>query len=200
MSICFMLGAAWVLFPGLLLGRVDSGIVLGLVVDTELWSGVRRALCHMEGYTFHMTCMHATGVLLLEPENWPYDMAITCLKYQAGGHTMSSPGSLTPPSPPTTILPAPMMPCLTPTYCSYRSSGCVPGQVVITKNCNGLYYHCHVISTTMEFFYEMNFDKGEGVTVEHQYQKASPWPQTCRLVLLHGHVGALAKGELVELQ
>lgn len=93
-----------------------------------------------------------------------------------------------------------MMPCLTPTYCSYRSSGCVPGQVVITKNCNGLYYHCHVISTTMEFFYEMNFDKGEGVTVEHQYQKASSWPQTCRLVLLHGHVGALAKGELVELQ
>lgn len=34
------------------------------------------------------------------------------------------------------------------------------GQVVITKNRNGLYYRCRVIGTTAQTFYEVNFDDG----------------------------------------
>lgn len=34
------------------------------------------------------------------------------------------------------------------------------GQVVITKNRNGLYYRCRVIGTTTQTFYEVNFDDG----------------------------------------
>ena len=49
------------------------------------------------------------------------------------------------------------------------------GQVVITKNRNGLYYRCRVIGTTTQTFYEVNFDDGsysdnlypESITVSH---------------------------------
>lgn len=34
------------------------------------------------------------------------------------------------------------------------------GQVVITKNRNGLYYRCLVIGSTAQTFYEVNFDDG----------------------------------------
>lgn len=34
------------------------------------------------------------------------------------------------------------------------------GQVVITKNRNGLYYRCRVIGSTTQTFYEVNFDDG----------------------------------------
>lgn len=34
------------------------------------------------------------------------------------------------------------------------------GQIVITKNRNGLYYRCRVIGTTAQTFYEVNFDDG----------------------------------------
>lgn len=34
------------------------------------------------------------------------------------------------------------------------------GQVVITKNRNGLYYRCRVIGTTTQTFYEVNFEDG----------------------------------------
>lgn len=58
------------------------------------------------------------------------------------------------------------------------------GQVVITKNRNGLYYRCRVIGTTMQTFYEVNFDDGsysdnlypESITVS----RGRVWGGGCR--------------------
>ncbi|XP_069336175.1 lysine-specific demethylase 4B isoform X2 [Eulemur rufifrons] len=79
--------------------------------------------------SFHVTCAHAAGVLM-EPDDWPYVVSITCLKHKAGGHAVQ-------------LLRAVSL-----------------GQVVITKNRNGLYYRCRVIGTTTQTFYEVNFDDG----------------------------------------
>ncbi|XP_053786539.1 lysine-specific demethylase 4B isoform X2 [Desmodus rotundus] len=79
--------------------------------------------------SFHVTCAHAAGVLM-EPDDWPYVVSITCFKHKSGGHTVQ-------------FLRAVSL-----------------GQVVITKNRNGLYYRCRVIGTTTQTFYEVNFDDG----------------------------------------
>lgn len=109
--------------------------------------------------SFHVTCAHAAGVLM-EPDDWPYIVSITCFKHKSGGHTVSA----QPSHPPTLPLPArPPSPAL------IRPSPCPQvqflravslGQVVITKNRNGLYYRCRVIGTTTQTFYEVNFDDG----------------------------------------
>uniref|UniRef100_A0A8C6RQ89 [histone H3]-trimethyl-L-lysine(9) demethylase n=1 Tax=Nannospalax galili TaxID=1026970 RepID=A0A8C6RQ89_NANGA len=38
--------------------------------------------------SFHVTCAHAAGVLM-EPDDWPYVVSITCLKHRAGGPAVS---------------------------------------------------------------------------------------------------------------
>lgn len=57
------------------------------------------------------------------------------------------------------------------------------GQIVITKNRNGLYYRCRVIGTTAQTFYEVNFDDGsysdnlypESITVRDGPGTAKVW-------------------------
>lgn len=39
--------------------------------------------------SFHVTCAHAAGVLM-EPDDWPYVVSITCFKHKSGGHTVSA--------------------------------------------------------------------------------------------------------------
>lgn len=39
--------------------------------------------------SFHVTCAHAAGVLM-EPDDWPYVVSITCLKHRAGGAGVSA--------------------------------------------------------------------------------------------------------------
>lgn len=39
--------------------------------------------------SFHVTCAHAAGVLM-EPDDWPYVVSITCLKHKSGGHAVSA--------------------------------------------------------------------------------------------------------------
>ncbi|KAF6094465.1 lysine demethylase 4B [Phyllostomus discolor] len=85
--------------------------------------------------SFHVTCAHAAGVLM-EPDDWPYVVSITCFKHKAGGHTVQ-------------FLRAVSL-----------------GQVVITKNRNGLYYRCRVIGTTTQTFYEVEFEDGSQLTVK----------------------------------
>uniref|UniRef100_A0A8C8VZS0 [histone H3]-trimethyl-L-lysine(9) demethylase n=1 Tax=Peromyscus maniculatus bairdii TaxID=230844 RepID=A0A8C8VZS0_PERMB len=85
--------------------------------------------------SFHVTCAHAAGVLM-EPDDWPYVVSITCLKHRAGG-----PGGQ--------LLRAVSL-----------------GQVVITKNRNGLYYRCRVIGSTAQTFYEVEFEDGSQLTVK----------------------------------
>uniref|UniRef100_F6U3W6 [histone H3]-trimethyl-L-lysine(9) demethylase n=1 Tax=Ornithorhynchus anatinus TaxID=9258 RepID=F6U3W6_ORNAN len=79
--------------------------------------------------SFHVTCAHAAGVLM-EPDDWPYAVSITCSKHKA----TSPSGQLL--------------------------REVTLGQTVITKNRNGLYYRCQVIGMTTQTFYEVNFDDG----------------------------------------
>lgn len=39
--------------------------------------------------SFHVTCAHAAGVLM-EPDDWPYVVSITCLKHRASGAGVSA--------------------------------------------------------------------------------------------------------------
>ncbi|XP_063085237.1 lysine-specific demethylase 4B isoform X3 [Cavia porcellus] len=139
--------------------------------------------------SFHVTCARAAGVLL-EPDDWPYAVAITCLKHRAGGHAVS--------------VPAPPRPALPASRAASRAADlrCPPlqaqalravalGQVVITKNRNGLYYRCRVIGTTTQVFYEVNFD--DGSYSDNLYPESITSRDCVRL-------GAPAEGELVELR
>uniref|UniRef100_M3Y1P3 Lysine-specific demethylase 4B n=1 Tax=Mustela putorius furo TaxID=9669 RepID=M3Y1P3_MUSPF len=85
--------------------------------------------CEHCSTSFHVTCAHAAGVLM-EPDDWPYVVSITCFKHKSGGH-------------PAQFLRAVSL-----------------GQTVITKNRNGLYYRCRVIGASAQTFYEVNFDDG----------------------------------------
>ncbi|KAF6306447.1 lysine demethylase 4B [Rhinolophus ferrumequinum] len=91
--------------------------------------------CEHCSTSFHVTCAHAAGVLM-EPDDWPYVVSITCFKHKSGGHTVQ-------------FLRAVSL-----------------GQVVITKNRNGLYYRCRVIGTTTQTFYEVEFEDGSQLTVK----------------------------------
>lgn len=49
--------------------------------------------CEHCSTSFHVTCAHAAGVLM-EPDDWPYVVSITCFKHKSGGHTVSARPSL----------------------------------------------------------------------------------------------------------
>ncbi|KAM5190742.1 lysine-specific demethylase 4B isoform 3-T3 [Callospermophilus lateralis] len=110
--------------------------------------------------SFHVTCAHAAGVLM-EPDDWPYVVSITCLKHKSGGHAVQ-------------LLRAVSL-----------------GQVVITKNRNGLYYRCRVIGSTTQTFYEVNFD--DGSYSDNLYPDSITSRDCLRL-------GPPPEGELVELR
>ncbi|XP_034353330.1 lysine-specific demethylase 4B isoform X2 [Arvicanthis niloticus] len=110
--------------------------------------------------SFHVTCAHAAGVLM-EPDDWPYVVSITCLKHRASG----AGGQL------------------------LRTVSL--GQIVITKNRNGLYYRCRVIGTTAQTFYEVNFD--DGSYSDNLYPESITSRDCLRL-------GPPPEGELVELR
>lgn len=79
--------------------------------------------------SFHVTCAHAAGVLM-EPDDWPYVVSITCLKHKPGSRAVQ-------------LLRAVSL-----------------GQAVLTKHRSGLYYRGRVIGTATQTFYEVNFDDG----------------------------------------
>nr|XP_027808387.1 lysine-specific demethylase 4B isoform X1 [Marmota flaviventris] len=110
--------------------------------------------------SFHVTCAHAAGVLM-EPDDWPYVVSITCLKHKSGGHAVQ-------------LLRAVSL-----------------GQVVITKNRNGLYYRCRVIGSTTQTFYEVNFD--DGSYSDNLYPESITSRDCLRL-------GPPPEGDLVELR
>ncbi|XP_026941189.1 lysine-specific demethylase 4B isoform X1 [Sagmatias obliquidens] len=116
--------------------------------------------CEHCSTSFHVTCAHAAGVLM-EPDDWPYVVSITCFKHKSGGHTVQ-------------ILRAVSL-----------------GQVVITKNRNGLYYRCRVIGTTTQTFYEVNFD--DGSYSDNLYPESITSRDCARL-------GPPPEGEFVELR
>ncbi|KAK2087111.1 Lysine-specific demethylase 4B [Saguinus oedipus] len=110
--------------------------------------------------SFHVTCAHAAGVLM-EPDDWPYVVSITCLKHKSGGHAVQ-------------FLRAVSL-----------------GQVVITKNRNGLYYRCRIIGAATQTCYEVNFD--DGSYSDNLYPESVTSRDCVRL-------GPPSEGELVELR
>uniref|UniRef100_A0A8D1S5Y6 [histone H3]-trimethyl-L-lysine(9) demethylase n=1 Tax=Sus scrofa TaxID=9823 RepID=A0A8D1S5Y6_PIG len=81
--------------------------------------------------SFHVTCAHAAGVLM-EPDDWPYVVNITCFRHKVNPHVKSKAGE----------------------------KGISVGQTVITKHRNTRYYSCRVIAVTSQTFYEVVFDDG----------------------------------------
>lgn len=110
--------------------------------------------CEHCSTSFHVTCAHAAGVLM-EPDDWPYVVSITCFKHKSGGHTVSA----QPSAPASARPPARALTRLLPRQVQFLRAVSL-GQVVITKNRNGLYYRCRVIGATTQTFYEVNFEDG----------------------------------------
>ncbi|KAM9083092.1 lysine-specific demethylase 4C isoform 1-T1 [Megaptera novaeangliae] len=81
--------------------------------------------------SFHVTCAHAAGVLM-EPDDWPYVVNITCFRHKVSPNVKSKAGE----------------------------KGIAVGQTVITKHRNTRYYSCRVIAVTAQTFYEVVFDDG----------------------------------------
>ncbi|XP_036187019.1 lysine-specific demethylase 4C isoform X7 [Myotis myotis] len=81
--------------------------------------------------SFHVTCAHAAGVLM-EPDDWPYVVNITCFRHKANPNMKLKAGE----------------------------RGISVGQTVITKHRNTRYYSCRVIAVTSQTFYEVMFDDG----------------------------------------
>ncbi|XP_015426692.1 PREDICTED: lysine-specific demethylase 4C isoform X4 [Myotis davidii] len=81
--------------------------------------------------SFHVTCAHAAGVLM-EPDDWPYVVNITCFRHKANPNMKLKAGE----------------------------RGISVGQTVITKHRNTRYYSCRVIAMTAQTFYEVMFDDG----------------------------------------
>ncbi|XP_054545276.1 lysine-specific demethylase 4C isoform X2 [Talpa occidentalis] len=81
--------------------------------------------------SFHVTCAHAAGVLM-EPDDWPYVVNITCFRHKINPNVKSKTGE----------------------------KGISVGQTVITKHRNTRYYSCRVIAVTSQTFYEVVFDDG----------------------------------------
>lgn len=111
--------------------------------------------CEHCSTSFHVTCAHAAGVLM-EPDDWPYVVSITCFKHKSGGHTVSAQPA---PARPTAGRLRPDAAVSLPRQVQFLRAVSL-GQMVITKNRNGLYYRCRVIGTSTQTFYEVNFDDG----------------------------------------
>ncbi|XP_060934463.1 lysine-specific demethylase 4B isoform X1 [Limanda limanda] len=83
--------------------------------------------------SFHVTCAQIAGVVM-KPADWPYVVSVTCHR-----HTKVPTKS----RPATRALPCPNL-----------------GQRVIGRNVDGWYYHCTIIGTATQTFYEVNFEDG----------------------------------------
>uniref|UniRef100_A0AAQ5X6B1 Lysine-specific demethylase 4B n=1 Tax=Amphiprion ocellaris TaxID=80972 RepID=A0AAQ5X6B1_AMPOC len=81
--------------------------------------------------SFHVTCAHAAGVIM-EPDDWPYVVSITCHRHQSRSSSAVS----------------------------YRTASISLGQTVISKHKNLRYYSSKVTQITSQTFYEVMFDDG----------------------------------------
>ncbi|XP_026216410.1 lysine-specific demethylase 4C isoform X2 [Anabas testudineus] len=82
--------------------------------------------------SFHVTCAHAAGVMM-EPDDWPYVVSITCHRHQSRSSSAKQRAS--------------------------QASICL-GQTVISKHKNLRYYSSKVTQITCQTFYEVMFDDG----------------------------------------
>ncbi|KAF7213071.1 lysine-specific demethylase 4C isoform X4 [Nothobranchius furzeri] len=82
--------------------------------------------------SFHVTCAHAAGVVM-EPDDWPYVVSVTCHRHQSRSSSASQ------------------------RACQTSIS---LGQTVICKHKNLRYYSSKVTQITSQTFYEVMFDDG----------------------------------------
>ncbi|XP_029949009.1 lysine-specific demethylase 4C isoform X2 [Salarias fasciatus] len=82
--------------------------------------------------SFHVTCAHAAGVIM-EPDDWPYVVAITCHRHQSRSSSAKQQA------------------------CQASIS---LGQTVISKHKNLRYYSSKVTQISSQTFYEVMFDDG----------------------------------------
>uniref|UniRef100_A0A669DPU0 [histone H3]-trimethyl-L-lysine(9) demethylase n=1 Tax=Oreochromis niloticus TaxID=8128 RepID=A0A669DPU0_ORENI len=84
--------------------------------------------------SFHVTCAHAAGVIM-EPDDWPYVVSITCHRHQSRSSSAVS-------------------------YRTANQASISLGQTVISKHKNLRYYSSKVTQITSQTFYEVMFDDG----------------------------------------
>ncbi|XP_077574862.1 lysine-specific demethylase 4C [Stigmatopora nigra] len=102
------------------------------------WSGKRQAgaciqcSCGRCPTSFHVTCGHAAGVVM-EPDDWPYVVSITCHRHQSRSSSAKQRAS---------------------------QASISLGQTVISKHKNLRYYSSKVTEITSQMFYEVMFDDG----------------------------------------
>uniref|UniRef100_A0A3B3S3N6 [histone H3]-trimethyl-L-lysine(9) demethylase n=1 Tax=Paramormyrops kingsleyae TaxID=1676925 RepID=A0A3B3S3N6_9TELE len=82
--------------------------------------------------SFHATCAQAAGVLM-QPDDWPFVVYVTCWRHKGPGHGERNRASL---------------------------RDLEAGQKVICKHKNGRYYQCEIVQQTKATFYEVIFDDG----------------------------------------
>ncbi|XP_062284985.1 lysine-specific demethylase 4C isoform X2 [Scomber scombrus] len=82
--------------------------------------------------SFHVTCAHAAGVIM-EPDDWPYVVSITCHRHQSRSSSAKQRAS---------------------------QASISLGQTVISKHKNLRYYSSKVTQITSQMFYEVMFDDG----------------------------------------
>ncbi|XP_049576144.1 lysine-specific demethylase 4C isoform X2 [Syngnathus scovelli] len=102
------------------------------------WAGKRQAgaciqcSCGRCPTSFHVTCGHAAGVVM-EPDDWPYVVSITCHRHQSRNSSAKQRAS---------------------------QASISLGQTVISKHKNLRYYSSKVTEITSQMFYEVMFDDG----------------------------------------
>ncbi|XP_053429065.1 lysine-specific demethylase 4C isoform X1 [Nycticebus coucang] len=109
--------------------------------------------------SFHVTCAHAAGVLM-EPDDWPYVVNITCFRHKnqhrpATAHGLSTSLKKMPKNLDSM---GDRLPDLGKSKACERTLSV--GQTVITKHRNTRYYSCRVMGVTSQTFYEVMFDDG----------------------------------------
>ncbi|XP_042198776.1 lysine-specific demethylase 4B-like [Callorhinchus milii] len=113
--------------------------------------------------SFHVTCAHAAGVLM-EPDDWPYLVSITCFKHKTTNQSLLTQMAVlcvrgsTADSPWGMCSASETRPRQSNQHRDLRVLSL--GQMVIAKKRNGLYYKCKVIGTSAQTFYEINFEDG----------------------------------------
>nr|XP_057941632.1 lysine-specific demethylase 4C isoform X2 [Doryrhamphus excisus] len=125
-------------------GPIDTSMIpmqrykLKCIYCRKRWAGKRQAgaciqcSCGRCPTSFHVTCGHAAGVVM-EPDDWPYVVSITCHRHQSRSSSAKQRASQAPIS---------------------------LGQTVISKHKNLRYYSSKVTQITSQMFYEVMFDDG----------------------------------------
>ncbi|MBZ3881605.1 Lysine-specific demethylase 4B [Sciurus carolinensis] len=120
--------------------------------------------------SFHVTCAHAAGVLM-EPDDWPYVVSITCLKHKEGHTPAGRPPrvTLTLPSPQPHPSPAHFgakgPEALTSRDC-LRLGPPPEGEVVELRWTDGNIYKARFISSVTSHIYQVEFEDGSQLTVK----------------------------------